>query len=41
MIYQDDFTFPTELLKQVVEQGLDFLTELTHPMIKKATHMER
>jgi len=24
MTYQDDYTLPTELLKQVAEQGLDF-----------------
>ena len=28
MIYQDDFTLPTELLEQVTEQGLDFIPEL-------------
>jgi putative transposase len=41
MTYQDNFTLPTELLKQVAEQGLDFLPEMIRIVINTAMQAER
>jgi transposase-like protein len=41
MIYQDDFTLPTELLDQVAGQGLDFLPELIRIVVNTAMQVER
>lgn len=36
MTYQDDFTIPTEFLKHVAEQGLDFISELVRIVVNSA-----
>jgi putative transposase len=41
MIYQDNFTLPSELLEQVAEQGLDFLPEMIRIVINTAMQAER
>ncbi len=41
MTYQDDSTYPIELLEQVAEQGLDFIPELVRIMINTTMQAER
>ncbi len=41
MIYQDDFSLPTELLEQFDSEGLDCLPELVRILIKAATQIDR
>ena len=41
MTYQPDFTLPTELLEQIVSQGLDFIPELIRIIVNTAMRAER
>jgi hypothetical protein len=41
MTYQGDFTLPAELLKEITEQGLDFIPELIRILVNAAMKAER
>jgi len=41
MTYQDDFTLPTELLKQLTEKGLEGLSDMIRVLVNKAMRVER
>lgn len=41
MTYQEDFTLPADLLKEISEQGLDFIPELIRILVNAAMKAER
>lgn len=41
MTYQGDFTLPAELLKEITEQGIDFIPELIRILVNAAMKAER
>lgn len=41
MTYQGDFTLPKELLKEITEQGIDYLPELIRILVNAAMQAER
>jgi putative transposase len=41
MIYQSDFTLPSELLEQIASQGFDFVPELIRIVLNAAMQAER
>ena len=41
MTYQEDFTLPIEYMKQISEQGTEFLPELIRILVNAAMKIER